>query len=198
MILSIDSLCTRTFSLNWPSMNFCSHCGNTITIRIPEGDNRERHVCDQCDSVHYQNPRIIAGCIPISGKRILLCKRAIAPRLGYWTLPAGFLENGETVIQGALRECHEEARAQLETPTLFGMYDIPHINQVYIFYQGQLVDDSYAPGEESLKVELFHEHEVPWNELAFPVITQALEQFFSVPATDDSAICTGTINRRLR
>lgn len=179
-------------------MNFCSHCGNALTIRIPQGDNRERHVCDHCDNVHYQNPRIIAGCIPISGKRILLCKRAIEPRLGYWTLPAGFLENGETVIQGALRECHEEACARLDDPTLFGMYDIPHINQVHIFYQGQLIDDHYAAGEESLEVELFHEHEVPWNELAFPVVTQVLKHLFGDQATDEPGIRTGTINRRLR
>ncbi|TNE77634.1 MAG: NUDIX domain-containing protein [Gammaproteobacteria bacterium] len=179
-------------------MNYCSNCGNPVTIKIPAGDNRERHVCDNCDAVHYQNPRIIAGCIPVYGDRVLLCRRAIEPRRGYWTLPAGFLENGETVLQGALRECQEEAGAEISNPQLYGVYDIPHISQVYVFYRGPLLDKTYSAGEESLEVELFHEQEVPWDELAFPVITLALEHFFHDHNRESPMVRTATISRRMR
>lgn len=179
-------------------MNFCSQCGKPTVVRVPEGDNRERHVCDHCDTVHYQNPRIIAGCIPTAGDRVLLCRRAIEPRRGFWTLPAGFLENGETTLQGALRECREEAGAELLDTTLCGIYDIPHISQVYIFYQGPLADEDCTPGEESLEVGLFSEEEVPWQELAFPVINLALEHFFADFRGGQSAVRSGTIHRRLR
>ena len=179
-------------------MNFCSHCGHTISFRVPEGDDRKRHVCDRCDTIHYQNPRIIAGCIPFSGDRVLLCKRSIEPRRGYWTLPAGFLENGETVLQGALRECREEACATLDTADLCGIYDIPHINQVYVFYRGPLRDDRYGAGQESLDVELFSAGEVPWDELAFPVITLALEQFFRDRDAVPPSVHTAAVTRRLR
>ncbi|WP_461481337.1 NUDIX hydrolase [Porticoccus sp.] len=179
-------------------MNFCSQCGKPTHYRVPDGDNRERHVCDHCDTIHYQNPRIIAGCIPTSGDRVLLCKRAIEPRRGYWTLPAGFLENGETILQGALRECHEEAGAQLNTPSLCGIYDIPHISQVYVFYQGPLSNDDFRAGDESLEVELFQEREVPWEALAFPVITLALEHYFADRQATSSGVRSATVSRRLR
>ena len=117
-------------------MNFSSHCGNPVNLKIPDGDNRERHVCGHCDIIHYQNPRIIAGCIPVLDDQVLLCKRAIEPRFGLWTLPAGFMENGETTLQGALRECEEEANARIDNPVLSGIFDIPYINQVYMFYRG--------------------------------------------------------------
>ncbi len=159
-------------------MKFCSQCGQAVTLKIPAGDNRERHVCDHCQVIHYQNPRIIAGCIPFVEDRVLLCKRSIEPRYGLWTLPAGFLENGETVIDGAQRECYEEALAAIDKPQLCGIYDIPQINQVYIFYRGQLRDNQYGAGEESLDAQLFTEEELPWHELAFPVVELMLHHYF--------------------
>lgn len=135
-------------------------------------------MCRNCDSIHYQNPRVIAGCIPWVDDRVLLCRRAIDPRSGFWTLPAGFLENGESSLTGALRECHEEALARIQAPALACLYDIPHINQVYIFYRGELADMDFGVGEESTEVDLFREDEVPWSELAFPVVELALHHYF--------------------
>ncbi len=159
-------------------MNFCSQCGQSVSHRIPEGDNRPRFVCDDCDAIHYQNPRIIAGCLPVFEDKVLLCKRAIEPRAGWWTLPAGFLENGETVADGAMRETREEANATVETLDLYTLFSLPHISQVYMFYRANLVSLDFSPGEESLETALFAEDEIPWGELAFPVITQTLEHFY--------------------
>ncbi len=176
-------------------MNFCSQCGKPISLKIPEGDNRERHVCDHCNAIHYQNPRIIAGCIPIIDNQVLLCRRAIEPRYGLWTLPAGFMENGETALQGALRECAEEANAQIDSPMLSGIFDIPYINQVYIFYRGTMSDLNFSPGIESLEVDLFSEQNIPWDNLAFPVIELALHYHFEDLKSHLSTVRTGTIER---
>lgn len=108
-------------------MKYCSHCGHVVTERIPEGDNRPRFVCVRCEAIHYQNPKVVTGCLPYHADKVLLCKRAIAPRSGYWTLPAGFLENGETAAQGALRETVEEANAQAEIDDLYTLFSLPHI-----------------------------------------------------------------------
>lgn len=159
-------------------MKFCSQCGETVTHRIPDGDNRHRYVCDGCEAIHYQNPRIIAGCLPIHGDKILLCKRSIEPRAGKWTLPAGFLENGETTAAGALRETSEEANANAEIIDLYTLFSLPHISQVYMFYRAQLSDLNFSPGHETLETRMFEEHEIPWDELAFPVITQTLEFYY--------------------
>ena len=150
-------------------MKFCTQCGNAVTHRIPEGDNRARYVCDSCDEIHYQNPRIIAGCLPVHEDRVLLCRRAIEPRSGLWTLPAGFLENGETVAEGATRETREEANASVKIVDLYTLFSLPHISQVYMFYLAHLTDLDFSPGEETLETRLFSEHEIPWDELAFPV-----------------------------
>lgn len=160
-------------------MKFCSACGHPVSYRIPEDDNRHRHVCDNCHTIHYQNPRIIAGCVPTVGDKILLCKRAIEPRKGYWTLPAGFMENGETTREGAQRETWEEACAQVDSLELYVMYDLPHISQVYMFYRGEVVDGKFGVGVESLDSALFSEEEIPWKELAFPVVGQTLKHFFA-------------------
>jgi ADP-ribose pyrophosphatase YjhB (NUDIX family) len=176
-------------------MNFCSLCGNPVNLLVPEGDNRERHVCGHCDTIHYQNPRIIAGCIPTFDDKVLLCRRAIEPRLGLWTLPAGFMENGETTLQGALRECEEEANARINDPILSGVFDIPYINQVYMFYRGIMSDSDFSPGAESLEVALFHEHEIPWDELAFPVMELALHHHFEDIKSNLTIVRTGTIKR---
>lgn len=176
-------------------MNFCSQCGNTVSLILPEGDNRERYVCSTCRTIHYQNPRIIAGCLPTLNDKILLCRRAIEPRIGLWTLPAGFMENDESALQGALRECEEEANARIDTPQLSGVFDIPHTNQVYIFYRGPMSDMNFSPGIESLEVGLFNEQGIPWKQLAFPVIELALHYHFEDLRTGRIAVRTGTITR---
>ena len=160
-------------------MNFCSFCGAKVSLLVPVGDNRERHVCVDCGRVHYQNPNVVTGCIPEWGDRILLCQRAIEPRYGTWTLPAGFLENGESSMAGAAREALEEANAEMRDMKLFSIFSIPHINQVYTFFRGTLLNGAAAPGEESLEVRLVAEDEVPWDRLAFPVVVETLKLYFS-------------------
>ena len=159
-------------------MNFCSNCGSAVALIVPPGDNRERHVCNDCDTVHYVNPRIVTGCLPIWEDQVLLCLRAIEPRRGYWTLPAGFMENGETIAAGAARETAEEANARVSDLELYTVFSLPHISQVYMFFRAQLSDLDFSSGEESLDVRLFKEDEIPWDNLAFPVITQSLQFYF--------------------
>ncbi|MGI0115880.1 NUDIX hydrolase [Zooshikella sp. RANM57] len=159
-------------------MNYCSHCGGEITTTIPQGDNRPRHVCTHCGMVHYQNPKIVAGCLPIYQNQILLCQRAIHPRAGFWTLPAGFMELNETTQQAAERETWEEACAKVEIGELYTLFNLPHINQVYLIFLAQLTQPTFSPGEESLSTELFTEDTIPWNNLAFPTITKTLEYYF--------------------
>jgi len=160
-------------------MKFCSQCGSTITEQVPDGDNRVRFVCASCDTIHYQNPRIVAGCLPVRGEYVLLCRRAIEPRRGYWTLPAGFMENGETMQQAAERETLEEACARVTDLHLYMLFDLPHINQVYTFFRAELVDNRFCAGDESLEVKLFNQAEIPWSELAFPTVGRTLEYFFA-------------------
>lgn len=156
-------------------MKFCSECGSSrIDLSIPHGDDRHRHVCPDCGIIHYTNPRIIAGVLPVWGERILLCKRSIEPRLGYWTLPAGFLENGETLQQGAERETREEACASVDLHDIYTIFNLTHINQVYIFFRGTLIDGHYDAGDESADAALFTGDEIPWEELAFPTIRDTL------------------------
>ena len=158
-------------------MNFCSDCGAKVTLTTPSDDNRARHVCDECDMVHYSNPKNVTGAILYKGEKILLCKRAIEPRYGLWTLPAGFMENEETVKQGAARETFEEAQAKAVSLDLFGMFSLPHISQVYMMYVGELESDAYGAGPESLEVELFEPNDIPWDDLAFPVVKYCLEKY---------------------
>jgi ADP-ribose pyrophosphatase YjhB (NUDIX family) len=160
-------------------MKFCSQCGAPVCLRIPPGDHRPRYICETCDTIHYQNPKIVAGCIPEWQGRILLCRRAIEPRHGLWTLPAGFMENGESAVTAATREAFEEANAVVENPTLYGVYSLLHVSQVYLMFRGQLKDGFASPGEESLEVRLFREEEIPWDELAFTVVRETLEQYFA-------------------
>lgn len=155
-------------------MKFCSDCGASVTYRIPDGDDRERAVCDDCHAIHYVNPRIIVGCLPEYQGRLLLCLRAIEPRRNFWTLPAGFMENGETTEQGAARETWEEARARVDGLALYRIYDVPYINQVYMFYRCSLTDGQHSAGQESLDTRLFAPSEIPWDELAFPSVYRAL------------------------
>ena len=167
-------------------MKFCSLCGEAAEQIVPEGDTRPRSVCTVCKTIHYVNPRVIAGTLPIWKDQVLLCKRAIEPRKGYWTLPAGFLENGETVEVGAARETLEEANARLENSQLYTIFSLPHISQVYMFFRADLADLEFSSGTESLEVALFSEADIPWDELAFPVINKTLEYYFTDRQNDTS------------
>ena len=160
-------------------MKFCTSCGNSVTLKIPEGDDRERFVCSSCDLIHYSNPRVIVGCLPVYAGRVLMCKRAIEPRKNYWTLPAGFMENGETTPQGAARETWEEARARVSNLELYRVFDVPYISQIYMFYRCELDDGVYGVGPESLETELYTEGDIPWGEIAFPVVYETLKEYFA-------------------
>ena len=159
-------------------MKYCSNCSATVEFIIPQGDSLPRYVCTQCNIVHYQNPKMVVGCIPEWEDKILLCRRAIEPRLGWWTLPAGFMENNETLAQAAARETLEEANARVEIGDLYAVYSLPHISQVYFLFRARLLDLDFKPGIESLDVKLMSEHEIPWQEMAFRVIHDPLQQYF--------------------
>jgi ADP-ribose pyrophosphatase YjhB (NUDIX family) len=159
-------------------MKFCSNCGAPVALRIPPGDTLPRYVCGGCGLVHYQNPKMVVGSIPDWDGKLLLCKRAIEPRYGLWTLPAGFMENGETMAQGAVRETLEEAKARVTLDDMFTVLSVPHINQVHLFYRARLLDLDFAPGTESLEVALFEESAIPWGELAFRTIAATLKHYY--------------------
>ena len=159
-------------------MKFCSHCGAPVTLQVPPGDNLPRHVCDACHTIHYQNPRMVVGCIPEWEDRILLCRRGIEPRHGMWTVPAGFMENGETTFQGAVRETLEEATARVEIGPLYALYNIPHINQVYMLFRARLLDADVRPGAETLEVALLREEEIPWDRIAFASVRHTLTHYY--------------------
>jgi len=150
-----------------------------VLRRVPPGDSLERWVCDQCGEIHYQNPRLIVGTVPEFEGRILLCRRAIEPRYGYWTLPAGFMENDETAAQAAARETLEEAGARVEMGAPFSLISVPHVNQVHLFYRARLADLNFNPGEETLEVALFEEPAVPWKDVAFRTVANTLRYWFA-------------------
>lgn len=160
-------------------MNFCSACGASVSFRIPQGDSLPRHVCDTCGEIHYSNPKLVVGAVAEFEGRILLCRRAIEPRHGLWTLPAGFMENRESTADAAARETLEEACARIEVIDAFSMVSIPHISQVHLFYRARLPEPVFAPGEESLEVALFSEKDIPWGELAFRSVRLALEHYLA-------------------
>jgi len=183
--------------LSKPS-RFCAACGQPVSRRVPAGDSRERDCCDHCDTIHYQNPRPVVGTIPVWEDKVLLCKRAIEPRLGYWTLPAGFMELGETSAEGAQRETLEEAGARVAMGPLYTMIDVPHAEQVHLFYRAELLDLDFAAGTESLEVRLFTEAQVPWHDLAFRTVSTTLELFFADRARGHFATHTREIRHGLR
>jgi len=160
-------------------MNYCSDCGKTVTLAIPDGDDKPRFVCSSCKAIHYQNPKMVVGSIACLDGNILLCKRAIEPSRGKWTLPAGYLENGETISQCAQRETREEACAQIKNLEPYILVNLPFINQIYFMFRAQLCDSAYAPGPESLEVRLFSLEQIPWSELAFESIKRILEHYCS-------------------
>ena len=159
-------------------LRFCQRCGSPVQQMIPDGDNRLRAVCESCEFIHYENPKNVVGCLLEWQGKVLLCKRAIEPRHGYWTLPAGFMENKETTLDGAAREVREEACAECDALRLFAVYNLPQISQVYLMFFGRLRDGKAAAGEETLEVKLFSQNEIPWDELAFPVVTESLTRYF--------------------
>ena len=160
-------------------MNFCSNCGQPVTQRTPPGDDRSRFFCESCGVIHYQNPKLVVGCIPVMEDQILLCRRAIEPCYGMWTLPAGYLENGETVAAGAKRETLEEAQARVEILAPYALYNICHVDQIYLMFRARLIDKRFQAGSESLEVKLFSENDIPWQEIAFRVINATLLQYFN-------------------
>ncbi len=165
------------------SMKFCSECGQPVSLQIPQDDTRPRFVCGSCGTIHYQNPKMVIGSLPVWERdgqvKVLLCKRAIEPRLGYWTLPAGFMENDETTEDAAVRETEEEAGARIRLHELFSLVNVPHVHQVHLFYRATLLDLDYQAGIESLEVELYTEEQIPWEDIAFPTVEFTLRAFFS-------------------
>jgi len=162
-----------------PIVNYCSHCGEKVVFRVPEGDNLPRHLCDACGTIHYLNPRLVIGTLPEWEDRILLCRRAIEPRRGFWTLPAGFMELGETAEQAAIRETLEEANARVELTGLFTLLSVPHVDQVHLFYRARLLDLNFSAGAESLEVALFREAEIPWEDISFRTVSTTLKHYLT-------------------
>ena len=158
-------------------MIYCIQCGTKTESIIPPLDNRLRDVCPSCNYIHYVNPNNIVGIIASYKGKVLLCKRNTEPRMNYWTVPAGFMENGETSAAGAARETREEAAARATGLELYRIFDVPHISQVYLFYRCQIENDVFGVGPESLESALFNEEEIPWDELAFPVVREILQEF---------------------
>jgi ADP-ribose pyrophosphatase YjhB (NUDIX family) len=159
-------------------LNFCSSCGARVASKIPPGDHLPRFVCTQCDTVHYKNPLLVLGCVPEWETKILLCRRAIEPRRGYWTVPAGFMENNETMQQAAARESYEEAFARVEIGSLLAIVSVTHAHQVHVMFRARLLQPEFAPGPESLEVMLCAQADVPWDDLAFPSGEFALRRYF--------------------
>ena len=157
----------------------CRACGASVAYRVPPDDNRERACCPACGTVHYQNPLNVVGTVPVWQDRVLLCRRNIEPRYGLWTLPAGFMELGETTEQGAARETDEEAGARIELQGLYTVLNVVHVGQVHLYYRARLLDPGFAPGPETIEAALFREEDIPWGELAFRTVRTTLEYFFA-------------------
>jgi ADP-ribose pyrophosphatase YjhB (NUDIX family) len=157
----------------------CRTCGQGVVYRVPDdGDTRERAVCPACGTIHYENPLPVVGTVPYWGEKVLLCKRNIEPRWGKWTLPAGFMELGETTSQGAARETEEEAGAQFEMEDLITVISVPHVGQVHMFYRARLTSEAFDPGHETIEAKLFAEDEIPWDEIAFKTVRETLLRYF--------------------
>ena len=174
-------------------MKFCSNCGAPVAQRVPPGDSLPRYICDICNIIFYDNPKMIVGCVAEWQGRVLLCKRAIEPRHGLWTVPAGFLENGETTTAGAQRETLEEANARVEIDAFYAMYSLPHINQVYMLFRARLLDLDIHPGAETLEIRLCDEHEIPWDELAFVTVRNTLIHYFNDRRSGEFGFHMGTV-----
>ena len=158
-------------------MNYCSNFGHAVGHTIPDGDHTPRHVCDHCGIIHYLNPKLVVGSVPDFQGRILLCKRGIEPRYGYWTVPAGFMENDETLEAGAAREAVEEAQIEVEIGSLLLLANVTSARQVHVFFRSRMVTPHFGITHESLEVRLIDESEIPWDQLAFPSTEYALRRF---------------------
>ena len=170
---------TSTSTSSNPGPSYCRNCGQGVELCIPPGDSLPRQCCNHCGTIHYDNPKMVLGTLPVWEDKVLLCRRAIEPRYGLWTLPAGFMENNETTAQGAQRETDEEAGAQIELLDLYTLISVPHISQIHGFYRARLLSTALNPGEETLEARLFSEAEIPWDELAFRTVKQTLQHYFA-------------------
>jgi ADP-ribose pyrophosphatase YjhB (NUDIX family) len=159
-------------------ISHCRACGTAVQYRVPDGDNRERAVCPACATIHYENPNNVVGTVPVWGDQVLLCRRAIEPRYGLWTLPAGFLELGETTAEGALRETDEEAGAKIQLGALFTVLNVVRVGQLHLFYLARMLDTSLNPGSETIEARLFHEADIPWDQIAFRTVRTTLQHYF--------------------
>ena len=178
-------------------MNYCNQCGAPVEQRIPPGDHLPRYVCTRCGTIHYENPRVVVGCVPEHEGRILICKRAIEPRRGFWTIPAGFWENNETLQEGAARESQEEALAQVEIGSLLTVASVLHAHQVHIFFRATLRKPEFGAGPESLEVKLVRPEDIPWDDIAFPSTDFALRRYLADRAAGREDHHFTTIDRRL-
>ena len=176
-------------------MKYCSECGAAVEWRIPEGDSQPRYVCAVCHVIHYQNPKLVVGCIPEWEERVLLCRRGIEPRRDLWMVPAGYLEIGETATQGALRETLEEANARVEIAQLYALYSIPHISQVYLLFRARMLDLDFRPGAETSEVALFAEADIPWDEIAFATVRNTLRHYYDDRHSGEYGFHIGTIEQ---
>lgn len=173
-------------------MKYCSECSHKVTFRIVEGDHLPRFVCDNCGIIHYQNPKVVVGCLPVFEGKVLLCKRGIEPRLGYWNIPGGFMENGENVEQGAFREAFEEARIDITNKGLLSIFSVPHINQVHLHFVVEMNTLTWELTPESTDIQLFAEEKFPWEDIAFPSNTFSLEAFFENRKTGNWQVKIGS------
>ena len=178
-------------------LNFCSNCGSPVVLTTPPGDHLPRHVCTNCGTVHYQNPRLVLGCVPVWEDRILLCRRAIEPRRGYWTVPAGFMENGESLQAAAARECLEEANAVVEIGSLLAVVSVVHAHQVHVMFRARLLRPEFSAGPESEEVGLYREDEIPWPDIAFPSGEFTLRRFFADRAAGHEQHHVSVLDRSL-
>lgn len=178
-------------------MNFCSQCGKRVVRETPPGDHIPRYVCSACGTIHYENPKIVVGCVPEHEGRILICRRAIEPRLGYWTVPAGFMENGETLQDGAARECQEEALAQVKIGSLLAVASVLSARQVHVFFRAALQEPAFGAGPESLEVQLIEPDAIPWQDIAFPSTEFALKRYLEDRDAGIERHHFATLERRL-
>src|SRR5579871_3933177 len=178
-------------------MNFCNQCGARVAFRIPEGDHLSRHVCEACGAIHYENPKLVVGCVPVHAERILLCRRAIEPRRGYWTVPAGFMENGETLQQAAARESFEEALARVEVGSLLSVVHVLHAQQVHVFFRAKMTTPEFGAGVESLEAVMVEPNDIPWSDIAFPSTDYTLKRYLEDRAAGRESHYFTELDRRL-
>jgi len=178
-------------------MKFCNQCGAAVSFRVPPGDHLPRYICDACGTIHYQNPRLVVGCVPEHEGKILLCRRAIEPRRGYWTVPAGFMENGETLQQAAARETHEEALARVEIGSLLSIVHVLHAQQVHVFFRAVLLEPIHGAGAESLETMLVEPKDIPWSDIAFPSTDYTLRRYLEDQAVGRDTHYFTELDRRL-